>query len=293
MSKAPPHITTAARRWAAQSPWLVLYTLTLSGQFLAAAARGFITVIVLWIVSLLTGWTMPINTIATVIAFAPLAVSLLSILCPPLIAPIDGRWWEMSSGGRPPEQDEQDAFMHAFTELQQFDPRLRAPRHWFVAEEPTHNAAAYSSSLRIDRGLLESPYAAAVIAHEMGHLRSSDAKVSSALNLLLLKPMDTPPLRPAWSLPLRGLLWLASGQAVISIMANAWEMYWRSREFAADEYAIHLGQGPVLAESLCEDSLPYETTIPNMRFSRATHPYTKPRIARLRTHPTPTQEGEH
>ncbi len=134
-----------------------------------------------------------------------------------------------------------------------------------------------------------------MIAHELGHLRSSDAHLTSALNLLLLKAMDTPEIWPLWSLPFRGLAWVASGQAIVWFTANAWEMYWRSREFAADEYAARLGQGGALAESLGYDSLPYERSIPRMRFSRATHPYTKPRIAKLRAHPdqpAPTQR-EH
>jgi Zn-dependent protease with chaperone function len=285
-------ISTTARGWASQSPGMLLYAVTLAGQLLAAAARGLITVVALAIVGLLTGWPIPINPIATALAFAPLAVSLLSVLCPPLIAPIDGRWWEMSTGGRAPEQDEREAFEHAFSELQDVDPTLRPPRHWFVAEEPARNAAAYASSLRVNRGLLESPYAAAVIAHEMGHLRSSDAHFTSALNLLLIKPMDTPELHHFWSLPFRGLLWLASGQAVLWLTGNTWEMYWRSREFAADEYAARLGQAEALAQSLTHESLPHERSIPSMRFSRATHPYTKPRIARLQAHRTPPQ-GDH
>ena len=256
---------------------------------LAAIARVCITAIVLAIIGLISGWPIPINPIALTVGLAPLVASLLSVICPPLIAPIDGRWWEMTTGGRPPEPDEREAFEHAFSELQEVDPTLRPPRHWFVAEDPGTNAAAYASSLRIERGLLESPYAAAVIAHEMGHLRTSDSHLTSALNLLLIKPMDTPELHPMWSLAPRGLLWLASGQAVQWLTANTWEMYWRSREFAADEYAARLGQANALAQSLTHESLPYEHSIPSMRFSRATHPYTKPRIARLNAYRTPAQ----
>lgn len=284
-------ISTTTRGLLSQSPGIVLYAVTLAGQLLGSAARALITAVVLDIVGLLTGWSIPINPIALAVAFAPLAVSLLAVICPPLVAPFDGRWWEMSTGGRPPEQDEREAFEHAFSELQDVDPTLRPPRHWFVAEEPTHNAAAYASSLCVNRGLLESSYAAAVIGHEMGHLRSSDAHITSALNLLLIRPMDTPEIRPLWTLPFRGLLWLASGQAVLWLTANTWEMYWRSREFAADEYAARLGQAHNLAQSLTHESLPHERAIRNMRFSRATHPYTKPRIARLQAHRTPP--GEH
>jgi Zn-dependent protease with chaperone function len=286
-------MSTTARGWVSQSPAIVLYAITLAGQLLGAIARALITATLLEIVGLFTGWQIPINPIALTVAFAPLAISLLSVLCPVLIAPLDGRWWEMSTGGRPPEPDEREAFQEAFSELQEADPTLRPPRHWFVAEEPGHNAAAYSSSLRVDRGLLESPYAAAVIAHEMGHLRTSDAHLTSALNLLLIKPMNTPQFHPLWSLPFRGLLWFASGQAVLWLTANTWEMYWRSREFAADEYAARLGQAHQLAQSLTSESLPYERSIPGMRFSRATHPYTKPRIARLQAHPhSKPRQGE-
>jgi Zn-dependent protease with chaperone function len=284
--------TDTARLWSSQSPGVVLYALTLAGQLLGAAARAFITTVVLWIVGLLTGWSIPVNAIATVVAFGPLVVSLLSVICPPLVAPIDGRWWEIASGGRAPEQDEREAFENAFGELREVDPELRPPRHWFVAEDSDRNASAYASSLRVTRGLLESPHAAAVIAHEMGHLRSSDAHLTSALNLLLLKPMDTPAPRPLWSLAFRGLLWFASGQAVLTLTANAWETYWRSREYAADDYAAHLGQAHALAQSLALDSLPFERPVRAMRFSRASHPYTKPRIARLHEHPT-TRQGDH
>jgi Zn-dependent protease with chaperone function len=285
-------ISTTARGVLSQSPGLLLYAITLAAQLASAVARGLIAAVVLDIVGLLTGWRIPVNPIALVIAFGPLVVSLLSVLCPPLVAPFDGRWWEMSIGGRPPEPDEREAFEHAFSELQDVDPTLRPPRHWFVAEEPTSNAAAYASSLCVNRGLLESPYAAAVIAHEMGHLRSSDAHFTSALNLLLLKPTDAPEIHSLWSLPFRGLLWVASGSAVLWLTGNTWEMYWRSREFAADEYAARLGQAQALAQSLTHEALPYERPIRNMRFSRATHPYTKPRITRLQAHHTPPH-GEH
>jgi Zn-dependent protease with chaperone function len=289
-------ITNTAGRAAhgafAQVPWIMLYAFTLAGQLLAAVARTLIVSLALWIIGLLTGWSIPATPIALTLGFAPLAVSLLCLVCPWLVAPIDGRWWEIASGGRPPTEDERDAFAEALAELQEVDPGLRPPRHWFVAEEPTHNAAAYASSLRLDRGLLESPYAAAVIAHELGHLHSSDAHLTSALNLLLLKPMNTPQTRPLGSLPFRGWWWLASGAAVMWLTGNAWEMYWRSREFAADQYAARLGQGLALARSLRQDSLPYEHAIPRMRFSRASHPYTKPRIERLTAHTTPTQ-GEN
>lgn len=277
---------TTTHNFLSQSAGFALYALTLAAHAVSAIARALIAYTSLWLTAVLTDWPIPTNTIALIVAFTPLAASLLCVICPPLIAPIDGRWWETSTGGRPPEPDEHDAFERAFGELREADPRLRPPRHWFVAEEPGYNAAAYACSLRVDRGLLESGYAAAAIAHEMGHLRSCDARLTSALNLLLLKPMHTPRILPFWSLPFRGLIWVASGQAAMWLTDNSWGMYWRSREFAADQYAVRLGQGTMLAESLSHSSLPYERSVQRMRFSRASHPYTKPRITRLQTQPT-------
>ena len=272
---------------------LVLYAITLAGQWFSAVARWLIAYLTLEIIRLITGWPIPSTPIALAIAFIPLAVSILALLLAPLVAPIEGRWWEISAGGRPPEQDEHEAFEHAIGQLREIDPGLRVPKHWFVAEEPGHNACAYAATMCVDRGLLESPYAAAVIAHELGHLNTSDARLTSALNLLLIAPMSTPALRPIWSLPFRGLAWLATGQAVLWLTGNAWDAYWRNREYAADQYAARLGQGPALAASLEHGSLPYERSIQGMRFSRATHPYTKPRITKLRgAHPAePTNPG--
>jgi Zn-dependent protease with chaperone function len=264
---------------------LVLYAVTLAGQLVAGFARAFAANIVIGISAWIMGWSLPVEQIAVAVGFAPVVVSLLALLVPPLVAPVDGRWWAISTGGRPPEPDEQEAFDRAVEELREIDPALRVPRHWFVAETSRLNASAYSSSLRIDRGTLESPFAAAVIAHELGHLNTSDGRLTSALNLMLLVPVRTPELDPLWSLPFRGLAWLASGEAVRWLTANAWETYWRSREFAADAYAARLGQGPALATSLERSALPHEEPVRMMRFSRNTHPYTKPRIAKLRAHP--------
>jgi Zn-dependent protease with chaperone function len=281
-----------------QSPGIVLYAVTLAASLIPAIARMLIASVALLIVGWVTGWPLPANTLALIAGFGPLALSLLCLACPPLMSPISGRFWEMNSGGRPPEPDEQEAFQRTLDELHDLDPSVKAPHHWFVNEASSRNAAAFASSMRIDRGLLESTDgtdAPAVIAHELGHLNSSDARLTSALNILLLWQTDQPAIRPLRSLPFRALFWLASGQAALWFTANAWEMYWRSREYAADEYAARLGLGPALASLLEADMLPYEQPVPRMCFSRASHPYTKPRITRLRTtttHADSPSQGE-
>jgi Zn-dependent protease with chaperone function len=209
MGSATTSTTSRSRRGvlkAAQTVGVMLYLITLAGQWFAAVVRVLCSYIVLALIALITGWPIPSNWIALAIGFGPLIVSLLALLVPPLIAPIDGRWWEISTGGRPPEQDEQEAFENAIEELREYDPKLRVPRHWFVAEDPDLNAAAYAKTMRVDRGLLESPYAiAAVIAHELGHLNSGDGRFSSAIRLMLIADMPRPTLYPLWSLPFRGL----------------------------------------------------------------------------------------
>lgn len=284
MTKASTGVVATVRKalHAGLGPGMLLYAVTLAAELSGALARWLIAAIALDVVAWITGWPIPVQALALAVAFGPLAASLLCLICPPLMDPISGRWWEMSCGGRPPEPDECEAFERAIAQLRATDPSIRAPRHWFVAEDSRRNAAAYAASLRLDRGLLESPYVAPVLAHELAHLRSSDARLTSALNLLLLAPMDTPATRPLRSLALRGLLWVACGQAALWLTANAWEMYWRSRELAADEYAARLGLGFGLATALEADALPHEQPIARMRVSRATHPYTKPRIVKLR-----------
>ena len=103
-------------------------------------------------------------------------------------------------------------------------------------------------------------------------------------------PMDTPTIRPPRTLSFRGLFWIASGQAVLWFFGNPWEIYWRSREFAADEYAVRLGQGPALANSLEQTSLPYERSIRNdALLTRLTPLHQAPhrQAPRLPTRPTP------
>ena len=113
----------SARFAALQAPGVLLYAATLAGQLVAAFARGLIATITLEFISSISGWPIPVEPIALAIAFGPLAVSLLCLLCPPLMAPINGRWWEMTTGGRPPEQDEQEAFDNAIRELQEIRPK--------------------------------------------------------------------------------------------------------------------------------------------------------------------------
>jgi Zn-dependent protease with chaperone function len=268
---------------AMQAPGLVLYALTLLLQVPGALARAVIVELSLGLLAFVTHWPIPVKLLMTVCAVGPLVVSLLTVICPWLICPIAGRWWEMHTGGRPPEEDEREALRRVIVELQRDDQSVRMPDHWFVAESAGSNAGVCANSLSVDRGLLEIPEeSVGVIAHEYEHLRSGDGRLTCALNLQLLWAMDTPQLLPLRTLLVQGVLWFASGQAALWFTGNSWEAYWRAREYAADDYAISVGQGPALAGVLERDALPFERPERRKRYSLSSHPYTKPRIVRLR-----------
>lgn len=267
---------------ARQLPGYALYLITLFCHLLSAWMRGAVVYFALAFVGVFSPWSIPAEPIALVVAFLPLAVSLLCLIVPPLVCPIFGHWWQMDSGGRAPVQDELEAFERAIGTIQLDDPRFKPPRHWFVAEEDGYNASVFANSVCLTRGLLESREAApAFISHEYPHLRLGDGRLMCALQVLVLWPIEVPELSPLRSLPIRGVLWIASGAAVDWFFQNPWQTYWRSREYVSDNYTIRVGQGPAFARSLRSHALPYERPIRRMRFSVASHPYTKQRIARL------------
>jgi Zn-dependent protease with chaperone function len=265
-----------------QLPGYALYVITLFFQLLGAFARALVVKVALEIIGSLAGWPIPAEPIALVVGFGPLFVSALCLIVPPLVCPIMGHWWQMDSGGRAPVQDELESFERAIGMIQLDDERFKPPRHWFVAEEDEYNAWVFANSMCFTRGLLEDPEAApAFISHEYPHVRLGDGRLMCARQLLVLWPMEPPEILPLRSLPVRGLLWVAGGAAVDWLFTNAWDTYWRSREYASDNYAIRVGQGPAFARSLRSHSLPYERPFRRMLFSAASHPYTKQRMARL------------
>jgi Zn-dependent protease with chaperone function len=262
--------------------WFGLYVLTLVLQLFCVFARFAVAYVVLWVIAEITGWPIPVNLLTTVIGWGPLVLSVAT-----LILPIGGWWWELTSGGRSPTADERSIFDGAIAELQAFDPGLRPPHRWFILDTDEVNAAAYADTIQITRGMLESPFLAGALAHELGHLNSSDGRVSAAIHR-----MTTPPRGPI-PFPLRILTLFATGELGLWITRVPWAMYWRSREFAADEYAARLGQAASVASFLDINALENDIPVPFAALSaKKTHPWTAHRIERLQAHSTRTQ-GEH
>lgn len=137
--------------------------------------------------------------------------------------------------------------------------------------------------------------APAVYAHELGHLRSLDARLTEALDRLELWGDPLSPIerhrgeapRPPedrGGLLLGSLRWalrLAGGGCVEALLRPLWSAHWRAREYAADAHAASLGQAEDLAGYLANHELPFDP--PQRRFflNRAEHPPVAYRIERL------------
>lgn len=255
--------------------WVMLYAATFMLQLPCAAIRAIVAYPILWMMFKLIGpfigeYPGHVHTIALIVGYGPLAISLAT-----LILPLGGWWWEQREGGRAPSERERLIYDDAIAQLRQADPNLREPRHWFVIDEEQENAAAYADTLLVNRGLLDSGYLQAVLAHELGHLNSSDARLSAALCRI-----TTPP-RGQVHRGLKTICFLASGAAGMWPLRAAWGAYWRSREHHADQYAANLGEAEDLGEFLDERRALIDLPIPFMWLSEHSHPPTEHRVERL------------
>lgn len=251
--------------------WLLLYLATFALQVPCAAIRGFVAYPVIWLFFKLLGQpTSPVHLIALVVGYGPLALSLATLLLP-----LGSWWWEQQAGGRSPSEREQLIYQDALTQLRQTNPSLREPRRWFVLDEESEGAAAYADTLMVTRGLLDSGYLEAVLAHELGHLNTSDARLTAALCRI-----TTPP-RGQVHRGLKTLSFLATGAIGMWPLRAAWGAYWRSREHHADHYAAHLGQANTLGEFLDERRALIDLPVPFVWLSEHSHPPTEHRVERL------------
>ncbi len=223
-----------------------------------------------------------------------------------LITPFGGaRWWRTNLGGRAPSEREQTAYGDALDLLRAHSATpLRLPSAWFVIDTPQPDATVCGDALMLSRGLLESEFVAPVLAHELGHLVSSDAKLTAAIDRLIITPLPwrhglerqahTTIVRAEDRLLLGitvfgGVLWLArkllgftKGGFGLRILAPAWGSYWREREYAADQYAARLGQAEALADFLEVHALIHDHPVPFIWLSEHTHPASELRIDKLR-----------
>lgn len=233
--------------------WLPLYTATFALALLCGALRSGIAYPLLWIAFRLLGAPVaPTNDIALLIGYGPLALSLATLIIPL------GWWWEQRGPGRTPSVHERALLADAFATLRAADPTLRPPRSWFVLETNELRAAVYADTLMLTRGLLESGYLEGVLAHEFGHLNSSDARLAAALHRLTLSPRRRAPRG------LRAITIVTTGAFALWITRSLWGTYWREREHQADRFAADLGQAASLARFLETNTLDGDLPIPTV-----------------------------
>jgi len=215
---------------------LLLYFATFLGEAtLGAGARWLLA----WPLAVIAGAIVPIGLsagqLASLAALAPLLWSAMA-----LALPGRGWLWARRLGARRPNAEEQLAVNDARAMLSALEPSLPEPRA-YVLDDPLPAAATRGGALLLSRGLLECDAAPAVYAHELGHLRSLDARLTGPL----------------------------------------WSAHWRAREYAADAHAAALGQAEDLVGYLADHELPFDPPQRRFLLNRAEHPPVAYRIERL------------
>jgi Zn-dependent protease with chaperone function len=249
---------------------LALYAATLVLEAPAVWVRAYLAYAVVWFWSetqdVPAAYRWPV---ASLVALAPLAWSASALVWPAM----SSIWWRQRVGGRAPSEHERQLYEAA---------DLPAAR-WFVVDDAYPRAAVCGDALMLTRGMLDDPDLAGVIAHELGHLQTLDARLTAALDNLVLW---TPRRRGGRRGVIRGLgaavVWVVRGGLGTRLTERFWASWWREREYLADAYAAALGRGEELRSYLDRHVLLDDRPVPFMWASAVTHPPTAERIDRLR-----------
>ena len=204
------------------------------------------------------------HPLALLVAFGPLVLSFATLLLPLGRLAVDAAERRTQ---RPPQR-ERLIYEDALAVLAQADPDLRPPRRWFVLDDAQPERRRLRGHADAHPGTAwRAASSQPVLAHELGHLNSSDARLTAALHRLTTAAAPPTALPAAHArLPCR------SGALGVWVTRTPWAAYWRAREFAADQYAATLGQGPALARFLDTDALEDDLPVPFRWLSRASHP---------------------
>jgi Zn-dependent protease with chaperone function len=271
MTPSFTHTTHLVKRDDVAPGWLWLYAVTFALQVPCAMARAVVVYTALSLVLGVAGYsTGSVGTLSWLVAYGPLLASLAT-----LVLPVGGWLFEQQCGGRTPSKRERLIYEDAFEALRAKEKQLRPPARWFVVDEPEVNAAAFGDTLMVTRGLLESGQLEPVLAHELGHLNSSDARVAAALRRLTTPPRRRLPGFAHW------LALVLTGAGAMELMRVPWAAYWRAREYEADAYAAGLGQADALSAFLDEHALAGDLPLPFPWLTSRGHPPTEHRIDRL------------
>ncbi len=293
-------------------PSMILYSLTLAAELPVLAVRFLIMLATATAVLELAGEPAASAGTWTDLALLPFAWSIIALITPAG----SGWWWRQHAGGRAPSRREREAYLDAIDYLQaQTLAPLPLPKSWFVIDEHQPEAAVCGDALMISRGLIETDHLAPVLAHELGHLATHDARLTAALNRLIINPPPRPPApepgethndpMPPVPLTERALLTItliglfawtmrrifrfAKGGTGLRVTAPLWGAYWREREYTADQYAARLGQAEELADFLETHAMIHDHPVPFVWLTEHTHPPSELRVDKLRNTPAEPQ----
>lgn len=270
-----------------------LYLLTLIGEgILGAGVRWLLACLGAAAVGAVIPLPFGAAQVALAVAFAPLAWSVFGLL-----SPGRGHVWRRRLGARRPTGEESMVIEDARQMLRGVDRAVPGPPA-SASSRPAADGSGQGLTVVLSRGLLESDAVPAVLAHELGHTRSLDGRLTEALERL--EPWGDPlaPIEPRTGAETRsgrtsdrcGLalgcarwaLRLAGGGCAERLLSPLWCAYWRGREYAADAHAASLGQAEDLARHLTDMELPFDAPQRRLLFNRAEHPPVALRIERLR-----------
>ncbi len=278
---------------------LALYALTLACELPGVLARAYIGFFAFWLLAAISGLSLTLRTtVAFTCGLAPIAWSVSALVCP-----AGGAWgWRLASGARAPSRRERQAYAAALAQLQASAaalaqpqagvsqrqagaPRLLPEPRLLVLDDPLPGAWACGDALMLTRALLGHPALAAVLAHELGHITTLDARLALAVGRLTRWRRPLP--RPdhggrGLGIGIRARLWwLLRGGLGALLLRALWASWWRRREHAADTHAARLGQALELAALLEGELLGEDHAVPFLWLSAHPYPYAELRIERL------------
>lgn len=271
---------------ALQRKWLGLYALTLAFETPAMLARYIVGLVVAAVLLRLSGHEGNAVHWARLAALGPIAWSALALLTPQG----GGWWWRQRLGGRPPSVREREAYVSAMMQVQaRTATPLPIPESFFVRDDPRCEAALYGHTLMLSRGALElkDGHLPALLAHQLGHMRGLDAKLTVAVNRLVLKPLPSLARSPRSALGM--VASLLCGGLGLRLTAPAWGAVWRAQEYEADRFTASIGWAIELAELLETHALELDHPVPLVSLTNHPHPPVELRIDRLRHGPDPQQ----
>ena len=233
----------------------------------------FVQALVAWLVRLpivyflltTANWFIPVELnvplLAALIVFGPIAWSLATFAFP------GGGWlWCRYIGAREPSKRETDAILESFAAIGEED--FAKGLNIQVFPHPVLFAFARGRALVYSSALVRSDYLSAATAHEVAHLKSSDAILTQALDRFVLWGDPQPVFEGMNFLTFRSMvLRLLSGRLVLQVLKPMWADYFREREREADEFVVRLGLGHQLAELIETWELPKEVPNPRIAFN--------------------------